>query len=194
MNAEEAINQLKELEKQPLPQKEPEAPEQGDTRVPEALRVSFYDRIRRGQVDSDDIPEEIREDWTRSVLGDIPFTYTVKMLGGRVGLVFSELDKERSALFRKLTKAIGDDLDAQTKLCIVLFLREVTGDIQVKFEPSNLETDIHAVMTAVTSVDKAYEALCNQIPVGLSKMLFGAWAVYSSLVGLMTQDAYPDSF
>lgn len=193
MNADEAIKQLKDLEKQPLPQTDTE-PKQGDTRVPEALRVSFYDRIRRGQVGADDIPDEVREEWTRSMLGDIPFSYTVPLFGGKVGLVFSELDKERSALFRRLTKAIGEDLDAQTKLCIVLFLRGVTGDISTTFGPSSLETDIHAAMTAVSSVDKAYEALCEQLPAGITKMLFGAWAIYSSLIGLMTQEAYPDSF
>lgn len=195
MDTKEVIEKLKEMDAQPVPET-PEMPDAAETE--ETLKgtsgKSFYARLRDGEITPADIPDALREEWTRTILGDTTFAYTVPLLNGRVGFVFGELDGEKASLYRRFSHAAGPDIDTQTRLCIVLFLREITGDVQIRIEPTCLEKDQAAIHTPAVSIEKAYDELCSQIPVGLSKMLLGAWTVYSTLVGLLTQEAFPDSF
>lgn len=188
-DVKDVLSKIKAMDEQPVePKKESE--KKPTENKPKGL---FYQRILNNEVTAAEIPDEIRQEWVRSILGDIPFAYTVPLLGGRIGMVFSELDEKKSEIHRTFVRALGPDIELQTRLCIVLFLREITGDVSVKVKPTILE-QVNADLTPAISINKAYDELCAQMPVGISKMLFGAWSIYSTLVGLMTQDAFPDSF
>lgn len=154
----------------------------------------FMRKIRLGTVTNEDIPEAIRQEWMRSILGGGLFAYGVPLFGGKVRMVFSELTKSEAALHRKVSSLVpAGDTETQTKLCIILFLKEITGEVNVKVKDLYEEKDVTGVF-APKFVNDAYEKLCDMIPVGLSRMLVGAWSIYSTLVGTLSQEAFPDSF
>lgn len=185
------IDRIKAMDEQPQ-----EKPQPADDKVDQAKDgKSFMDKIRGGGLTQEDIPEGVRQEWVRSILGGSPFAYSVPILGGKVSFVFGELDKEGAAIHRSLAKSLGSaDLDRQTKLCIILFLKEISGEVNVKFEKSRILGDPNASMFTEGKVDKAYDELCDKMPVGLTRLLVGAWSIYSTLVAFLTENAFPDSF
>lgn len=157
---------------------------------------TFIQKIRDNDVTSEDIPEELREEWVRSILGGIPFSYKIPVLGGRVTLIFSELDKEAAKFSRRFNTVLGGNLDAQIKLAVVLQLKAVEGEVHANLtEPGNnlmnaSESDLYPTL----AVNKAYDAVCDALPPGMTRFIIGAWNIYSTLVGILTEDAFPDSF
>lgn len=155
---------------------------------------SFIQRVRSGGVTGDDIPEALRADWVRSVLGGNPFSYGVPILGGRAVFVFSELDKDEAKFFRRMSRATEGDVATQVKLSILLYLKGIEGDIEQKITAGADLTSSPAPAYPVRDIEKAYDDLCDSLPQGLVRFLVGAWGIYSTLVGILTDDAFPDSF
>ena len=157
---------------------------------------TFIQKIRDNGVTAEDIPDELREEWVRSILGGIPFSYKIPVLGGRVILVFSELDKEAAKFSRRFNTVLGGNLDAQIKLAVVLQLKAVEGEMQVNLTApaDHLMNDSTSDLHPSLAVNKAYDAVCDSLPPGLTRFILGAWNIYSTLVGILTEDAFPDSF
>ena len=156
---------------------------------------SFIQKIRDNEVTSEDVSDELREEWVRSILGGIPFSYKIPVLGGRVEFVFAELDKDAAKFARRLNTALGGNLDAQIKLSIVLQLKEVSGEVHLEFkEAGKLMDDTSTDTHPSRAVAKAFDDMCDEMPPGLTRFVVMAWNIYSTLVGILTEDALPDSF
>ena len=156
---------------------------------------SFIQKIRDNEVTSEDVSNELREEWVRSILGGIPFSYKIPVLGGRVEFVFAELDKDAAKFARRFNTALGGNLDAQIKLSIVLQLKEVSGEVHLEFkEAEKLMDDPNADTYPSRAVAKAFDDMCDEMPPGLTRFVVMAWNIYSTLVGILTEDALPDSF
>lgn len=156
---------------------------------------SFIQRVRSGKITGDDIPEGIREDWVRSILGGNPFSYGVPVLGGKVLFVFQELDNDAAKFLRKMNETLPDSVESQVKLAILMYLNRVEGafDLEQKVGAELME-DKRVSLLPSQKIDEAYDNLCAALPQGLVRFLVGAWGIYSTLVGILTDDAFPDSF
>lgn len=157
-------------------------------------KKSFKDRLRDGELTYDDIPENIKTDWVRSILGNTPFSYKVSVLGGKVNFVFCDLNQEGMANYRKYSDGVGRDIEAQTKLGIVVFLHSITGELNVELDANKFPTVSEAGQDVIDVVNDMYDKLCSKLPVGLVRMLPAAWAMYSTLIAFLTSNALPDSF
>lgn len=155
---------------------------------------SFKDRLRDGELTYDDIPENVKEDWTRSILGGTPFSYKVPVLDGKVNFVFCDLSSEEMNRYRKFSERLGRDIDTQTKLGIVIFLNSITGEVNIEFEKNKFPEVVQIDLDERGQVEEMYSNLCAKIPAGLVRMLPAAWTMYSSLIGFLTSNALPDSF
>jgi hypothetical protein len=154
----------------------------------------FKDRLRDGELTYDDIPDSIKADWVRSILGGTPFSYKVQVLGGKISFVFCDLNAEGMNKYRVLSERLGRDIDTQTKLGIVIFLNSVTGEINIDLS-DNKFLDVKQInMDERAEVEEMYNNLCTKLPVGLVRMLPAAWAMYSTLIAFLTTNALPDSF
>ena len=155
---------------------------------------SFKDRLRDGELTYEDIPENVKEDWVRSILGGTPFSYKVPVLDGKVNFVFCDLSSEEMNNYRKFSESLGRDIDTQTKLGIVIFLNSITGEVNIEFEKNKFPEVIQVDLDERGQVEEMYSKLCAKIPTGLVRMLPAAWTMYSSLIGFLTNNALPDSF
>lgn len=155
---------------------------------------SFKDRLRDGELTYDDIPDSIKSDWVRSILGGTPFSYKVQVLGGKISFVFCDLNAEGMNKYRQLSERLGRDLDAQTKLGIVVFLDSITGEVNVELDKNKFPEVMRVDMDEREQVELMYNNLCEKLPVGLVRMLPAAWIMYSTLLAFLTTNALPDSF
>jgi len=154
----------------------------------------FKDRLRDGELTYDDIPDSIKSDWVRSILGGTPFSYKVQVLGGKVSFVFCDLDAEGMNKYRQMSEKLGRDLDAQTKLGIVVFLDSIIGEVSVYLDKNKFPEIVEMGLDERDLVEKMYSDLCAKLPVGLVRMLPSAWIMYSTLLAFLTSNALPDSF
>lgn len=161
---------------------------------PKLPQKSFKDRLRDGELTYEDIPENVKEDWIRSILGGTPFSYKVPVLDGKVNFVFCDLSSEEMNNYRKFSERLGRDIDTQTKLGIVIFLNSITGEVNIEFEKNKFPEVIQIDLDERGQVEEMYSNLCSKIPAGLVRMLPAAWTMYSSLIGFLTSNALPDSF
>jgi hypothetical protein len=169
----------------------PEEPVSGE---PLPSTKSFKDRLRDGELTYDDIPDSIKSDWVRSILGGTPFSYKVQVLGGKISFVFCDLNAEGMNKYRVLSEKLGRDIDAQTKLGIVVFLNSVVGEVNIDLS-DNKFLDVKQInMDERAEVEEMYNNLCAKLPVGLIRMLPSAWVLYSTLLAFLTTNALPDSF
>lgn len=168
-----------------------EQKEQESLSLPEK---SFKERLRDGELTYEDIPDSIKSDWVRSILGNTPFSYKVQVLGGKVSFVFCDLNAEGMAEYRRFSEHLGRDLEAQTKLGIVVFLNSVVGEVNVEFGSDKFPKVIKVGQDYIDQVNDMYDNLCAKLPVGLVRMLPAAWAMYSTLIAFLTSNALPDSF
>lgn len=161
---------------------------------PKLPSKSFKDRLRDGELTYDDIPDSIKSDWVRSILGGTPFSYKVQVLGGKVSFVFCDLDAEGMNKYRQMSEKLGRDLDTQTKLGIVVFLDSIIGEVSVDLNKNKFPEVVEIGLDERDLVEKMYSDLCAKLPVGLVRMLPSAWIMYSTLLAFLTSNALPDSF
>ena len=155
---------------------------------------SFKDRLRDGELTYDDIPDSIKFDWVRSILGGTPFSYKVQVLDGKISFVFCDLSAEGMNQYRKLAERLGRDIDTQTKLGIVIFLDSIVGELNIEFEKNKFPMIVQEGYSDREMVEEMYDNMCAKLPTGLVRMLPAAWAMYSTLIAFLTSNALPDSF
>ena len=182
-NMLEAIKNAERLEKQYIPG----APEKKED------KRSFLQKFQDGDLSYDDIPDTVKEDWFRSIVGNTPFIYKVKVFGGKISFVFCDIDQEGMQKYSRMSAKLGRDINSQTKLGICVFLNSIIGEVNHEVNHDFMKTTNPEAIND-TEVADMYDKLCEGLPVGLTRMLPAAWGLYSSLVGLLTDNALPDSF
>lgn len=192
----DALAQIRKLEATPPETDEEKALMADLDAVPKReepkVNKSFYQKLRDNELGIDDIPEDIKQEWTRSVLGGQPFTHKVPMMGGRVKFVFSELDEEAAKLHRELSWKVPDSTELQTMLSILLFFKGVEGDVEI--HPEIVINTMNFSLSPSANLHQYYDELCGKLPVGLTRLLIPAWNIYSIMVSIMMNNAMPDSF
>lgn len=154
---------------------------------------SFLQKFQDGDLSYDDIPDNIKEDWFRSIIGNTPFTYKVKVFNGKISFVFCDIDQEGMQKYSRMSARLGRDINSQTKLGICVFLHSIVGEINHEINHDFMKLGNPDTITDKEVAD-IYDHMCADLPVGLTRMLPAAWGLYSSLVGLLTDNAMPDSF
>ena len=167
---------------------------EGAVKEPLPPTKSFKDRLRDGELTYDDIPDSVKADWVRSILGGTPFSYKVQILGGKINFVFCDLSSESMNKYRRFSESLGRDIDSQTKLGIVIFLNSIEGDINIELDKNKFPEVVPINMDERAIIEEMYSSLCEKLPAGLVRMLPSAWAMYSTLVAFLTTNALPDSF
>ena len=189
--AQSVLDKIKTLEQgeKPAPVETPQPVEEPK------IEETFLEKIGKHTATIADVPEELLEEWTRCMLGDIPFLYRVPVLRGKAAFIFTDPTQEQSREYRAVSERLGDDPIAQTELSIVVFLRGVTGPKTIDLQwPEKLSALAKSGFVTAKDINGLYEDMLAQIPRGFARMVVGAWNIYSSLVGVLTRESMPDSF
>ena len=157
----------------------------------------FIQRILQGNIKDEDIPNSIRENWMRSVFSAAPFAYTADIFDGKAHVTFSEPDIRFRNVYRAATAELPSSMYVTlTSLSILLHLREISGELSMKFEPPEalLKMDMSNSITIGEAINAEYSKLSEKLPSAIMRMLPSLWSVYSFLIGYFTEKGMPTSF
>lgn len=156
---------------------------------------SFLEKIGDRTATIADVPEALMEEWTRCMLGDIPFVYKVSVLKGKASFIFSDPTTEQSREMRAVSERLGTDSIAQTQLSIIAFLRGISGTKTMDLPwPDKLSTLANGGFVTAKDISILYEDMLSKLPRGYQRLIVGAWNIYSALISILTKESMPDSF
>lgn len=192
MDAQEALKKIDELEKIPLsgPKTEPES----DT------RRSLVEKILSQTLTEKDVPQEMYQAFIRSVLTNVPFSYSFTIMKGELTVTFTEPKGAMAKQYSKLRSSLGvSQMETVSQLAILSHLGSITSKklaSPLYVRPEDVLNDCVALETEAVEdkIGSVYTDFISERGESLSRIIPSLWLILSGLWNFMLQKEIPQDF